>query len=230
MKPSLFTNELLATSDPLYTVIFEGLWCVADREGRLEDRPRKIHMEVNAGRAFEGTESALAWLADNKFITRYEVNGEKYIQVRAFGKHQKPHQNEKPSVIPAQELVTKAPSACDQGTKHLALNPSSLNPHSLNPDSGEEGRAKRSPTAHRIPDGFELTEERKKVAEAEGVNPSREFSKFVDYFRGASGAKARKHDWDATWRNWCRSDFAQRSAGAVARSTWRPTEEDSGPC
>lgn len=101
MKPSLFKNELLATSDPLYAWVFEGLWCLADREGRLEDRPRKIHLEINAGRAYEGTESSLNWLAENGFIVRYERASTLYIQVLQFGKHQNPHVREPASVIPA---------------------------------------------------------------------------------------------------------------------------------
>src|SRR5690349_15202371 len=103
LKPSIFKNELLAVADPLFTVIFEGLWCAADREGRLEDRPGKLHIEINPGRAFDGTEKALSWLHDNGFIRRYSVKGTKFIQVVAFTKHQKPHVNEKPSVIPAEE-------------------------------------------------------------------------------------------------------------------------------
>ena len=102
LKPSLFKNELLATSDPLYTWVFQGLWCIADREGRLEDRPRRIHLEVNAGRAYEGTEQALLWLADNGFITRYSIGEGKYIQVLNFKKHQNPHVREPASTIPAQ--------------------------------------------------------------------------------------------------------------------------------
>jgi hypothetical protein len=100
LKPSLFTNELLAVSDPLYAWIFEGLWCAADREGRLEDRPAKLHMKINPGRAFEGTEKSLAWLAENKFISRYEVDGARYIQVLMFWKHQNPHHKEPASTIP----------------------------------------------------------------------------------------------------------------------------------
>jgi hypothetical protein len=111
LKPSLFTNELLAIADPLYTVIFEGLWCAADREGRLEDRPAKIHMAVNPGRAFEGTDRSLNWLNENRFIERYVVDGIAYIQVLMFWKHQNPHFKESPSVIP------KAPgfSSTDEG-------------------------------------------------------------------------------------------------------------------
>lgn len=149
LKPGIFTNELLAVADPLYTLIFEGLWCLADREGRLEDRPAKIHIAINPGRSFEGTTKALEWLADNGFILRYQVGLVKLVQVIAFSKHQKPHQNEKPTELPpppstngASPLLyieSQAPprseAGVDQGTKHLALTPSSLNPSSLNPDS-----------------------------------------------------------------------------------------------
>jgi hypothetical protein len=85
LKPSLFTNELLAIADPLYTIIFEGLWCAADREGRLEDRPAKIHMAINPGRAFEGTARSLDWLTENGFISRYSVARVGYIQITNFG-------------------------------------------------------------------------------------------------------------------------------------------------
>lgn len=139
LKPSIFKNELLAVADPLYTVIFEGLWCAADREGRLEDRPGKLHIEINPGRAFEGTERSLAWLAENGFILRYSVGGKKFIHVVEFTKHQKPHVNEKPSVIPepasnqGSKVVdvqppvstTKVASEHNQGTNHLALTPDS---------------------------------------------------------------------------------------------------------
>lgn len=101
LKPSIFKNELLATSDPLHAWVFEGLWCLADREGRLEDRPRRIHLEINAGRAYEGTEASLNWLAENGFITRYTAQQTAYIQVVNFKKHQNPHVREPASSIPA---------------------------------------------------------------------------------------------------------------------------------
>lgn len=60
--------------------------------------------------------------------------------------------------------------------------------------------------ACRLPDNFDLTEDRRKVAIGERIDPDRTFAKFLDYWKAASGAKARKVDWDATWRNWCRND------------------------
>jgi hypothetical protein len=71
-------------------------------------------------------------------------------------------------------------------------------------------------TATRIPEDFKLTPDRFELAQLEGVeNPGRTFDAFVDYWRAAAGANARKHDWDATWRNWCRRDvdFAKQKQG-----------------
>lgn len=113
IKPQLFTNDLLATADPLYTVVFEGLWCYCDREGRCEDRPTKIHLAVNPGRAYERTVEALDWLTTNGFIVRYHVGKSRYIAVPMFGKHQNPHYKEPPSVIPAPPLMADQASGFD---------------------------------------------------------------------------------------------------------------------
>lgn len=128
LKPSLFKNELLAVADPLYTVIFEGLWCLADREGRLEDRPARIHFDINPGRALETTENALAWLHDNGFILRYQVGQGRYIQVIKFKEHQNPHHKEPPSKIPAPGQAQDLP--------RVSLGHATDQPHSDRADSG----------------------------------------------------------------------------------------------
>ena len=46
IKPSFFLNEDLATLPYEARLLFIGLWCVADREGRLEDRPRRLKAEL----------------------------------------------------------------------------------------------------------------------------------------------------------------------------------------
>ena len=42
IKPAFFDNDILGGLDPLTRLLFIGLWCIADREGRLEDRPLRI--------------------------------------------------------------------------------------------------------------------------------------------------------------------------------------------
>ena len=47
IKPGFFLNEELGVLPPLVRILFAGLWCIADRDGRLEDRPKRIKMEPN---------------------------------------------------------------------------------------------------------------------------------------------------------------------------------------
>lgn len=103
LKPGLFKNEELGTSDPINTLIFEGLWTLADREGRLEDRPLRIHAEINPYRHQSSTVQALDWLCARHFIVRYRVNDIAYIWIPTFLDHQNPHVREPPSKLPAVE-------------------------------------------------------------------------------------------------------------------------------
>jgi hypothetical protein len=88
-------------------------------------------------------------------------------------------------------------------------------PDQTRPEGGE-ARAVRSP-ATRLGEDFGLTEERKAYATAERLDPERTFAKFTDYWKAASGAKARKHDWDATWRNWCRTETDRPSMNGAGK-------------
>lgn len=47
-----------------------------------------------------------------------------------------------------------------------------------------------------------------------GLNPTDIGEQFRDYWLSAAGAKARKADWGATWRGWCRRE-AERKASAA---------------
>jgi uncharacterized phage protein (TIGR02220 family) len=101
VKPGFFKNEYLAELEPLTRLLFEGLWCLADREGRLEDRPKKIKIEVLPYDNCDIDKMLDALMfSKERFIARYEVNGEKYIQISNFRKHQTPHATEIDSVIP----------------------------------------------------------------------------------------------------------------------------------
>lgn len=219
LKPSTFKNDLLATNDPLYTWVFQGLWCMADREGRLEDRPGKIHLDINPGRTLEGTVASLAWLAANEFILRYQVAGKAYIQILMFRKHQNPHVKESPSEIPAPGESSASPvqeQDCYESSRASSLTPDSPSPIAGVGAARPDARKPKGNPATRIPDDFSLTPERRAVAEAEKLPADRTFAAFRDYWIAASGAKARKHDWDATWRNWCRTQVDMNAKGQRA--------------
>jgi hypothetical protein len=101
IKPGLFKNEILGSSDPLFTLLFEGLWCLADREGRLEDRPLRIKAEVFPYRDNLDIHRYLTELERTGFVQRYKVGELALIQVLNFKKHQNPHHTEKKSELPA---------------------------------------------------------------------------------------------------------------------------------
>lgn len=136
IKPGICDNEVLGTADPFYTLLFERLWMIADREGRLEDRPLRIKAQAFPYRDGLDVEPMLAWLSENGFIARYEVDGKRFIQILAFLKHQSPHKHEQESVLPpmAVDDTTKVSKPANHGSADYALTPSSLTPDSGPPD------------------------------------------------------------------------------------------------
>ena len=73
----------------------------------------------------------------------------------------------------------------------------------------------------RLPDDWCPAEATRATLRDEGASVDllrSEFRKFVDYWRSQPGAKARKADWDATFRNWVRRELenSQRRPNASA--------------
>lgn len=140
LKPALFKNEILGTSDPLYTILFEGLWCLADREGRLEDRALRIKAEVLPYRENVDIEALLSWLHNRGFVVRYDSGGFRIIQIIKFLEHQSPHKNEVPSTLPEWDGSEHSQGCAKAQPKTVSL---ALTPSSLTPDSGL-----RTPDSH----------------------------------------------------------------------------------
>lgn len=99
IKPGFFTNDELAECSPYARLLFAGLWTIADKEGRLDDRPKKVKALVLPFDSVECDE-LLQQLHQRKFINRYQVNGEGFIQISNWKKHQNPHCKEAASEIP----------------------------------------------------------------------------------------------------------------------------------
>jgi len=122
IKPGFFMNEDLAECDLAARLLFIGLWCLADREGRLEDRPKRIGAFVFPYEQYD-IDNLLNQLAERGFIIRYEVDGKKYIQVVNFKKHQNPHVREAASEIPAPETdIQCSESPCESMGQDIDCN------------------------------------------------------------------------------------------------------------
>jgi len=106
LKPEFFTDEDLAELPFQTRLFFEGLWCHADKEGRLEYRPRYLkamifpYDDVDVEKEIEILAKAKG--SGKSFIRLYYTpEGLPLIQIVNWAKHQRPHHTEKDSVLPA---------------------------------------------------------------------------------------------------------------------------------
>ena len=181
LKPGFFKNEDLAMLAPLTRLLFAGLWCWADRDGRLEDRPKRLKAEILPYDDCDVDEMLRQLVTPpGRFITRYEVEGQRYIGIPQFRAHQNPHQAEKSSGIPAPPDKHGA-STVQAPDKHsskraLTLNPSSL---TLNPSSLPKGRESAAPPLSSDDDPPSLTVEAfvKQWNSLKGVCPCKNLTK-----------------------------------------------------
>lgn len=106
LKPDFFLDEDVANLPPLTRLFYAGLWCHADREGRLQDRPERLRVEIMPYEKDFDVEEALVKLAQPKrvsgrpYILRYQIDSRRFIQIISWRDHQKPHHTEVKSLIP----------------------------------------------------------------------------------------------------------------------------------
>lgn len=106
--------------------------------------------------------------------------------------------------------------------------PSPAQPDPTQPEPSTEGSEGARKRASRIPDPFVLTSDMRTWAarEVPGLDIDDSTRRFVDYWRAESGAKARKLDWVAAWRNWLRRD-ADRSTGRQPKTFGQQKQDNT---
>lgn len=231
IKYAFFVHDVLPKCEPLARLLFIGLWCMADRAGRLEERIHKIRLQLMPCDECD-IESLLGQLEQHGFIIRYVADGLKCIQVVNFLKHQHPHFKEPPSrFAPPPGYVDEKPKTAksqatpghtrgkteasprhppDTPDTHPAdtLIPDILNAESsLSSDSGKKSRKRPAVELAHL-SITTLPHEWAEWAHHEmGWNHDTIYDiwiAFRDYWLSRKGKAAQKSDWAAAWRNWCR--------------------------
>lgn len=222
LKPGFFKNEDLAECDPYARLLFAGLWTIADREGRLEDRPKRIKAEILPYDSVD-VDNLLTQLARHGFIVRYTAGGVDYISIPTFGKNQQPHVHEAASLIPPPEEADGSTVSNKEEYRTSTVQvpyshptspslTSSLNSSSLKPElvvapadaaPGEkETTAEKNRRKQRIPENFCMTDKMLSWAKSEGFDKvldlEYETDEFYDYWRGRGEPML---DWVATWQS-----------------------------
>lgn len=196
LKPGFFKNEALAELPPLTRLLFSGLWGIADRKGRLEDRPKRIRAELlpyDDG----SVDAMLDELHQAGFILRYQHGEQRFIQVVNFAKHQNPHVREPESTIPApgEHSASTVPAPDKHGTGPA---------DSLLPITSKAAASRGT----RLPQDWEPDDNLKTWASKEkpDVDVDASVEAFRDYWIAIPGSKGVKLDWDSTFRNWVRKE------------------------
>lgn len=103
IRPEFFHDAELAECDPLARLLFIGLWTLADREGRLRDKPKNFKIALLPLDDCD-IEHLLGQLENAGSIVRYEADENgcicRYISIPHFTTYQHCHKNEQPSELP----------------------------------------------------------------------------------------------------------------------------------
>lgn len=107
IKPEFFTSDVVGKLSYPSRLLFIGLWTLADREGRLEDRPVRIKVMLLPYNN-DNVDELLNEIQVSGLIKRYEVEQKRFIQIVNFIEHQRPHPKEPQSLIPSPDIARKS--------------------------------------------------------------------------------------------------------------------------
>ena len=100
IKPEFFTSEDIVSMSPLARLFYVGLWCEADRLGRMEWKPVTFKMRYLPGDQCDVPTLANE-LIERGLVVLYEVDGKKYAEIPTFTEHQVINNREAESPNPA---------------------------------------------------------------------------------------------------------------------------------
>jgi len=224
IKPSFFANDILAECDPMARLLFAGLWTLADRDGRMEYRPKRIK-----GALFPydncDIEQLVSQLADRGFVRVYQAGAINVLSIPTFGEHQRCHPDERSEGLPPppdeSEYVEFPGRNAKPGNTTLepgnfpatcALYPSSCLPSSSNPSTdcppSEPPKRRRSPATAAVSwsadagwQGITLQDREEWATAYPGAAIDQELAKANAWLK-ANPTKAGKRNWRAFLVRW----------------------------
>jgi hypothetical protein len=242
IKPGFFRDAELLEVSLEARYLFIGLWCLADREGKLKDQSKQIRIEIfPETKTRDDIETLLNLLAEHNLIIRYVVDNKKYIKIRNFLKHQSPHHTEKKSDIPDPPVINGGPQQIHGDSRLVTVDsgenpPDSLNDDSLNddllkkdisvfspdPKSVENPKTKKTKGKNKtpLPEGFGIAPEVREWAAGKGYD---RLDEHLEAFKDLAQARGYQYaDWNAALKNAIRGDWAKLRGNGNGRGSPAP--------
>lgn len=224
LKPELWTDSKVVRMSPWARLLFIGSWNFALCEaGHLDDDAMALKLKVLPADPIDADEVLEEVIATGRIVRETLADGRSYLHIVNLGKHQKVDTR----------WATRCPYCTADGSKLTETPESSEESHPDSPQEGmggdRRGETKTSSSSStrsqgsRIPDDWEPSADliAQMRHECPDVSLTAQHKRFVDHWRAQPGAKGRKSDWDATWRNWMRraQDDATPRSGPRRGST-----------
>ena len=230
IKPEFPQSQTIGKLSRDARLLFIQLWTIVDDDGRTRAAARML-----ASLLYPYDEDAPKlidkWLDELDragSIRRYVVDGNAYLDIPNWRKHQKidrptasrlPEYCKPPSNAREDSQLFTEPSP---HTREASPSPhrtlaTDLGPRTVDMDQGtgprivEEDRsslrsaARKTNRGSRLPTDWQPSEVNRAYAIEHGLTPEKvttEAEKFRNHFTAKAGPSASKLDWDATWRNW----------------------------
>lgn len=213
VKPEFFTSDDICSLTPLARLLYIGLWCEADRDGRMAWTPRAFKRRYLPDDQCD-IEALCGEIVKRGLVVLY---GDGLAYIPRFLDHQHINPRETPSVLPAPPAKTpkndasptRAARVNDAPVTHREEGRKEGNIEDASDTTRQDADADASASKRgtRLPKDWQPSPEEQRWATdaCPGIDAQREAEKFRDFWTAKSGKDATKLDWTATWRNWIRN-------------------------
>jgi hypothetical protein len=229
IKPEFCQSESVGKLSRDARLLFIQLWTLCDDYGRCRAADRLLASQLYP---YDDDAAHLMpkWLGELErggMVVRYEVEGSSYLEISNWSKHQR-IDNAGKSMVPAPNNGVRGGSP--RAAASLREPPLDLGP-GPGPGPGPVPRTRRGeedePSAQtgtragaatRLPQDWSPSDKEMLWAKSQrpDLNLTETVERFRDYWIAQPGARGRRADWSATWRNWVRNE--RQNHGAPMRS------------
>ncbi|SKA30896.1 hypothetical protein SAMN02745126_05046 [Enhydrobacter aerosaccus] len=218
IKPEFFTSDDICALSPLARLLYVGLWCEADRAGRLVWMPRVFKRRYLPDDACD-IETLSAELLGRGLVVLY---GDGLAHIPTFSRHQHVNPREASSKLPSPDDDASSPASdASERAGDASERASDAQGGREGNREGREGElegegARDGGRAQALPDGWKPDEE--DLAWAATARPDLDAAALAaetERFRNHALANGRTaHRWGPNWRNWIgRANATRETAG-----------------